>query len=584
MIPFKYELLYTAQGASAAARVQALIAGDPLLRAASQRWAGDASPANAALYALLVVVTDDLVAAGKLRQRITEIEARSFPVIPIVESVASYDFRRVPVPALASRNAVGLDEPEALLAALSQHGGLRRRDRGGHVMISYARVDGSALAEELRARLQEVGFEVFMDVHGVTAGESIQRTIKGAIDGAELVLLVDSLGAARSPWVADELDMARAAHVPVLGVTRQHERYHALRFPSVPWDATSPLEDVAEVAVTAARRLLAHKMSFRERVCRALGQLALLRGWPLEESRPDWLVTPADPGVRVGCIDEAPRLGDVTRFKKRLASARGLLIAGTRPLPPDEVGELRDLGGDVVRVAPLGQVASALADRAAGGCLKGKRVFLSAAMPDDAASEVAAHTLAPFVITFIQTMFSLGATIVFGGHPSITGMIHKALLDIAAADSGTVELHQAKRWLRELPPEAKDRRIFGEIKWHGAGAAIASDIEALRAGMIVAGLDAAVFVGGKVEESLTTPPGIVVEYRRFREVNARRPVFLLGLADGASAALIEAGEPKEDVVDPLIASELATTRDPDMATALIVAELCGALGSGEPSR
>lgn len=576
MTPFHFELIHTPKGAPIAAQILAMIAADPLLSEATRRWVRPEPPASADLYALIVVVTDDLADAAELRQRITEIEARGFPVIPVVESVAAYDFKRAPLPALARRNAVGLHEPDTLLVALFHHGGLRRHGTGGHVMISYARVDGSALAEDLHRGLVAAGFHVFMDIHEVAGGAAIQRDIKEAIERADLVLLVDSRGATASPWVAAELDMARAAHVPVLAVTRDRDEYHAFRAPHVSWPSSGAVAEVAEAAVAAARRLLAHKISFRDRVARALEQLATLRGWPLEEVPPEWLVRPHEPGVRVACIDEHPNAGDVVRFRKRLGQTLGILVAGTRPFPPHEAEGFRELGQDKVRVTTLAQVASALADRAAAGCLRGCRIFLSAAMPDESESEAAAHTLAPFVITFVQTVFSLGATVVFGGHPSITPMVHKAIIDIAAEDSGAIELHQAKLWIRALPMEAKERRIFGEICWHGVGKDIGADLSALRSGMIGVDLDAAVFVGGKVIESKTKPPGLVLEYTRFRDCTEcpNRPAFLLGLADGAAASLIKAGEPPDDVVDPLIAHELATTHDPDLATALIVAELC----------
>ena len=581
---FNYELLHTENGRASAERVRELIAAESLLSGASRPWTRRELPASAALYALVVIVTDDLADDTEARRRITEIEAREFPVIPVVESVDTYDFEQAPHPGLVRRNAVGLDDPEKLTAALLRHGGLRRYGSGGCVMISYARIDGSELAEEIRTGLVNAGFQVFMDAYEIAAGSRIQREIKRAIDNSDLVLLIDSQGAAVSRWVADELDMARAAHVPVLAVTRERDAYHSFRAPHVPWPVGGAVAEVAEAAVVTARRLLAHKTVFGERVERALTQISTLRGWPLHPEPPEWLVKPHDAGVRVSCIDDKPKLGDVARFRKRLATAYGILVAGTRPFTPDEAGELRCLGNGKVRVTTLGQVASALTDRAAAGSLRGRRVFLSAAMPDDAATEAAAHTLAPFVITFVQTMFSLGAIVVIGGHPSITPMIHRAIIDIAAEDSGIIELHQAMSWRNALVPEAKDRRVFGKIRWHGAGKDVKADLHALRIGMITRDLDAAVFVGGKMRESKSNPPGIIAEHQRFRDCPERpnRPAFLLGLANGATARLIQTEEPPSHVVDPLIARELATTHDPDFATALIVAELCTSTAS-EPN-
>ena len=572
MHPFHIEILHTDAGRAQADQLRALIAADPLLAHASRPWPHAELPAAVDLYALLVVVTADITDANHHRPRITELEARGFPVLPVVDRVATYDFDRAPLPALSRRNALRLDDPDALLAALYHHGGLRRHGSGGHVMISYARVDGTDLAEALRLGLRDAGFQAFMDTHEVAGGAAIQADIKSAIDRADLILLIDSRGAAASPWVALEIDMARAAHVPVLAVTRTDEGYHALRAPHIPWPPDAPLAEVADAAVARARLHLARKHTFRARVARAIAHLAALRGWPLHDDPPEWLVHPHPAGVRVTCLDDQPQPGDVIRLRKRLGLARGLLIAGTRPFAPDDAQALRELGRDQIRVAPLGQVASALADRAADRALHRRRVFLSAAMPDQPESEAAAPTLAPFIITFVQTMVSLGVTVVFGGHPSITPMIHRALVEIAAEGSGAVELHQALLWRDQLPPEAQDRRVFGQIRWHGRGDTIADDLDALRAGMITPDLHAAVFVGGKILEAKGPRPGIDDEYHRFRAAAPHRPAFLLGLAAGAAARLIATSEPTN--LDPLLARELAVTRDPDLATALIVAQLC----------
>lgn len=271
------------------------------------------------------------------------------------------------------------------------------------------------------------------------------------------------------------------------------------------------------------------------------------------------------PGLRVPPVDEHLNAGDTARFRERLGQA---------------LDELRELGQDKVRVTTLARVVSALADRPAVGCLRGRRIFLSAAMPDASESD-AAHMLAPFVFTFARTMFSLGATLVFGGHPSIIPIVHRAIVDISAEDSGAIELHQLRMCIEAPPMEAKERRSFRDIRWHDVGKDVTDDRSALLAGMIGPDLDAAVFVGGRVVESKSQPPPAVAEYERFRNCPEcpDRPVFLLGFADGAVSSLIERGEPPDHVVDPLIAHKLASTRDPALATALIVATLCRAPGS-----
>ncbi|MBK8265093.1 MAG: hypothetical protein IPK80_27650 [Nannocystis sp.] len=113
------------------------------------------------------------------------------------------------------------------------------------------------------------------------------------------------------------------------------------------------------------------------------------------------------------------------------------------------------------------------------------------------------------------------------------------------------------------------------MKWHGDGGEVKSDIAALRSGMIRPGLDAAVFVGGKINSSFTAAdkPGIIDEFDRFRDACPEKPAYVLGLGGGAARKILDRGDPPGELVDPLVTCELATTTDPDLATALIVADL-----------
>ena len=162
---------------------------------------------------------------------------------------------------------------------------------------------------------------------------------------------------------------------------------------------------------------------------------------------------------------------------------------------------------------------------------------------------------------------------VFGGHPSVTPLVHKAIVDIAAEGGSGIELHQARLWIDDLPEEAKDRRVFPKVRWHGDGGKVKSEIAALRSGMIRPGLDAAVFVGGKINSTLSDKAGIIDEFDRFRDACPEKPAYVLGLGGGAARKLLDRGDPPDDLVDPRVTHELATTTDPDLATALIVADL-----------
>lgn len=572
---FHYEILHTAQGAPAADRIRALIGGDEMLTAMSLPWASSSAPACAALYSLLVIASDDLGGDAAIHARVQAIMKGKFPCMLVVDSCTTYDFRTPPFPALATVNAIGLDTPDFVVQSLLHHAGLRHYGTGGQVFLSYARQDGTTLAEALREALREAGFRAFMDCHEIVGGVEIQRQISKEMLQSELVIVVDSRGAAASPWVAEELDLARVAHVPVIAVSPTRGAFHhSFTAPHVPWETGDDIAAVAAAAANMARRLLARRVAFRDRVSRTLQRVCTLRGWELIVEGKHWLVRPDTRELRVACTEEIPTIEAVMQLCEVVGQGRGMLVGGTRPYPIPTVKGLARVGGDQVCVTPLPRVASKIPMRISPRALAGRRVFVSASMPDPEDAADAAHTLAPFLVTFIQTMVDLGATVVFGGHPTITPLVHKAIVDIAAEGAG-VELHLAAVWVTHggLPKEAEDRRVFRAVKIYGKGHDPAEDVAALRDHMIRPGLDAAVFVGGKTRDFIGTRPGIIDEYERFRTACPAGLAFVLGLGGGAAVRLLDRGEPPADVLDPRVTLELRSSSDPDLATALIVAEM-----------
>ena len=94
-----------------------------------------------------------------------------------------------------------------------------------------------------------------------------------------------------------------------------------------------------------------------------------------------------------------------------------------------------------------------------------------------------------------------------------------------------------------------------------------------KTGLISRGLDAAVFVGGKVSTAIGDEPGILHDHELFRTACSGKPAFVLGMARGAAAWLtaepIVPGDPR----DPRLRKVSAETTDPALPTALIVAGL-----------
>ena len=76
------------------------------------------------------------------------------------------------------------------------------------IFISYARSDSSALAEELVAGLELVGFRPFLDRHDIAAAEDWEARLGALILGADTVVFILSPAAVRSERCAWEVERA----------------------------------------------------------------------------------------------------------------------------------------------------------------------------------------------------------------------------------------------------------------------------------------------------------------------------------------------------------------------------------------
>ena len=60
---------------------------------------------------------------------------------------------------------------------------------GGSVFISYARKDGTELANRLLGDLKREGFEVWLDTREIPGGKTWTKEIEEALDRADVVLV-----------------------------------------------------------------------------------------------------------------------------------------------------------------------------------------------------------------------------------------------------------------------------------------------------------------------------------------------------------------------------------------------------------
>jgi hypothetical protein len=202
-------------------------------------------------------------------------------------------------------------------------------------------------------------------------------------------------------------------------------------------------------------------------------------------------------------------------------------------------------------------------------------VLLSASVPDETAGTPEAQRVYDFVAAIVTALFDAGVPLVFGGHPTITPLVHRLAREHGAARP-PIDLFQLERFRAEAPRETADSAVFDRVHWVGdPGLDMATDLAKLREPM-AAFARAAVFVGGKTTGFKGSRPGIRDEYERFRAHHPQAPVYLAGGAGGETARLAaEArGQEHEHIGLQGEAREvLHQSRDGHIVAALIVRDL-----------
>lgn len=104
--------------------------------------------------------------------------------------------------------------------------GLRIRHRDHKIFISYRAIDGKKIADQLNDYLKQNGFNPWLDEAkdeydeegSIQGGEDVQAIIEKNLAEANLVLLIDTLGAIDSKWIKLEIDSSIAQLIPVLPI------------------------------------------------------------------------------------------------------------------------------------------------------------------------------------------------------------------------------------------------------------------------------------------------------------------------------------------------------------------------------
>lgn len=171
--------------------------------------------------------------------------------------------------------------------------------------------------------------------------------------------------------------------------------------------------------------------------------------------------------------------------------------------------------------------------------LAGMPVMLSASIPDSLRGTPRAQDLYSALVEFVRRILEADGRLVFGGHPMITPLVHRAAV-AAGSQRPAIDLYQLRCFEKQAPSEVWDRDVFGEIRWCGAAdgeSPTPGDFAEMRQAMVRAA-QAAVFIGGKTEGYLGDKPGIRDEYERFMHHHADGPVYLVGLLGGETVNII----------------------------------------------
>jgi hypothetical protein len=174
--------------------------------------------------------------------------------------------------------------------------------------------------------------------------------------------------------------------------------------------------------------------------------------------------------------------------------------------------------------------------------LNGLHVMLSASLPKALEGTRRAQELFDVMVTLIGGVLRSSGVLVFGGHPTVTPLVHRIALSAGPPEEPRIKLFQLNRHREQAPEEVNDQRVFGEVRWLGdAGAPLDEDLAELRSEMVEAS-HAGIFIGGKTQDYLGRVPGVRAEYERFAEMRPDGPAYLLGILGGEALRLIKSLE------------------------------------------
>jgi hypothetical protein len=166
-----------------------------------------------------------------------------------------------------------------------------------------------------------------------------------------------------------------------------------------------------------------------------------------------------------------------------------------------------------------------------------KEIFLSASVPEQGRGnfyESADPFLIQFAVRELITVCLGRRRIVWGGHPSITPMVHAVCKDFGMEFAPSVLLYQSRFFENRFP---EDNKYFETVLVDETQGDFPSSLVNLRRAMLSRPIETAVFIGGM--------EGIFHEFEIFRMFHGHdAKVIALGAPGGAARQLAESMTPE----------------------------------------
>lgn len=143
--------------------------------------------------------------------------AAGVPIIPVINTSSKFEDE---IPDILMRaNGIKADLPhdfEMLSSAILECIGLLRVQR--RVFVSYRRDEARTVALQLHDRLNQKGFDVFLDTHDIRPGEPFQDVLWHRLCDCDVVVMIDSPTYFEKKWTREEFGRALAKEIHIVRV------------------------------------------------------------------------------------------------------------------------------------------------------------------------------------------------------------------------------------------------------------------------------------------------------------------------------------------------------------------------------